>query len=43
MFQPDLFKGHKILITGGCTGLGKAMGERLLELGVAAHLCKKLR
>lgn len=39
MFQPDLFKGHKILITGGGTGLGKAMGERLLELGAHLVIC----
>ena len=28
MFQPDLLKGRKILITGGGTGPGKAMGRR---------------
>ncbi len=39
MFKPDLFKGHKILITGGGTGLGKAMGERLLELGADLVIC----
>lgn len=39
MFQPDLFKGHKILITGGGTGLGKVMGERLLELGADLVIC----
>lgn len=39
MFQTDLFKGHKILITGGGTGLGKAMGERLLELGAHLVIC----
>jgi hypothetical protein len=25
MFQPDLLKGKRILITGGGTGLGRAM------------------
>jgi NAD(P)-dependent dehydrogenase (short-subunit alcohol dehydrogenase family) len=33
MFTPDLLKDRVILITGGGTGLGRAMGERFLELG----------
>ncbi|MDI3328358.1 MAG: SDR family oxidoreductase [Alicyclobacillaceae bacterium] len=33
MFVPDLLKDKVILITGGGTGLGRAMGERFLELG----------
>ena len=33
MFRNDLFKGKRILITGGGTGLGKAMARRLMELG----------
>jgi NAD(P)-dependent dehydrogenase (short-subunit alcohol dehydrogenase family) len=33
MFQSDLLKDKVILITGGGTGLGRAMGERFLELG----------
>ncbi|MBC8215155.1 MAG: SDR family oxidoreductase [Candidatus Marinimicrobia bacterium] len=33
MFQPDLFKGKTILVTGGGTGLGKSMCERFGELG----------
>ena len=33
MFQPDLLKDKVIIITGGGTGLGRAMGERFLELG----------
>jgi NAD(P)-dependent dehydrogenase (short-subunit alcohol dehydrogenase family) len=33
MFQTDLLKDKVILITGGGTGLGRAMGERFLELG----------
>ena len=33
MFQKDLFKGKRILVTGGGTGLGKSMSQRFLELG----------
>ncbi|HYF09275.1 MAG TPA: SDR family NAD(P)-dependent oxidoreductase, partial [Acetobacteraceae bacterium] len=39
MFQPGLFKGHRILVTGGGTGLGRAMAERLLELGAEIVIC----
>ena len=39
MYQPDLFAGQRILITGGGTGLGKAMGERLLGLGADLAIC----
>ena len=33
MFKPGAFKGKTILITGGGTGLGRSMGQYLLELG----------
>ncbi|MEX6725318.1 SDR family oxidoreductase [Parapedomonas caeni] len=33
MFAKDLLKGHKILVTGGGTGLGRTMTERFMELG----------
>lgn len=33
MFRQDLYKGKTIIITGGGTGLGKSMAERLSELG----------
>ena len=36
MFQQGLFKGKKIFVTGGGTGLGRAMAERLLGLGADA-------
>jgi NAD(P)-dependent dehydrogenase (short-subunit alcohol dehydrogenase family) len=39
MFQPDLLAGQRILITGGGTGLGKAMGRRFLELGATLAIC----
>jgi NAD(P)-dependent dehydrogenase (short-subunit alcohol dehydrogenase family) len=39
MFQPDLLKGKRALITGGGTGLGLAMGRRFLELGAALIIC----
>ena len=39
MFQPDLLKGKRILITGGGTGLGLSMGRRFLELGADLVIC----
>ncbi len=33
MFKNDLFAGKRILVTGGGTGLGKAMAAKFLELG----------
>ncbi|HKO89912.1 MAG TPA: SDR family oxidoreductase, partial [Polyangiaceae bacterium] len=39
MYQHDLFKGQRILITGGGTGLGKAMAERFLALGGDVAIC----
>ena len=39
MFQPDLLKSKRILITGGGTGLGRAMAERFLQLGAAVYIC----
>lgn len=39
MFQENLFKGQRVLVTGGGTGLGKAMGERLLQLGADLYIC----
>ena len=39
MFQPDLFQGKRILVTGGGTGLGRAMTERFLQLGAACFIC----
>lgn len=39
MFQNDLLKSKRILITGGGTGLGKGMAARFLELGGAVYIC----
>ncbi|MGE5057275.1 MAG: SDR family oxidoreductase [Acidobacteriota bacterium] len=39
MFQHDLLKAKRILITGGGTGLGKGMAARFLELGAIVHVC----
>lgn len=33
MFSPDLFKDHVCMITGGGSGLGFAMANRLVQLG----------
>jgi len=39
MFQTDLLKSKRILITGGGTGLGKGMAQRFLELGAEVYIC----
>jgi NAD(P)-dependent dehydrogenase (short-subunit alcohol dehydrogenase family) len=39
MFKTDLLKGKRILITGGGTGLGRAMGEQYLRLGADIIIC----
>ena len=39
MFQPDLLKGKRILVTGGGTGLGRSMTQRYLELGANVVIC----
>ena len=39
MYQPNLFAGQRILVTGGGTGLGRAMAERFLSLGADVAIC----
>lgn len=39
MFTQQLLAGRKILVTGGGTGLGKAMAEKFLTLGAEVHIC----
>ncbi|WP_178022464.1 SDR family oxidoreductase [uncultured Paenibacillus sp.] len=38
-FAKELLKGKTILITGGGTGLGRAMAERFLQLGAKVAIC----
>src|SRR6516225_9262779 len=39
MFTNDLLKGKRILITGGGTGIGRALAERFLRLGAMVYIC----
>ena len=39
MFKENLLKNKRILVTGGGSGLGKAMSERYLELGAKVYIC----
>jgi NAD(P)-dependent dehydrogenase (short-subunit alcohol dehydrogenase family) len=39
MFAQDLLKNQRILVTGGGTGLGRAMAERFLSLGADVAIC----
>ncbi|HYZ41287.1 MAG TPA: SDR family oxidoreductase [Stellaceae bacterium] len=39
MFEKDLLRGKRILVTGGGSGLGAAMGRRFLELGAELIIC----
>ena len=39
MFNDQLLAGRRILVTGGGTGLGKAMATRFLQLGAEVHIC----
>ena len=39
MYQKNLMAGQRILVTGGGTGLGKAMAEHFLSLGADVAIC----
>jgi NAD(P)-dependent dehydrogenase (short-subunit alcohol dehydrogenase family) len=39
MFEKDLLAGKRILVTGGGSGLGAAMGRRFAELGAELVIC----
>jgi len=39
MFRDDLLRNKRILITGGGSGLGKAMAHRFLQLGATVYIC----
>ncbi len=39
MFEANLLKDQRVLITGGGTGLGKSMGRRMLEFGAELVIC----
>jgi NAD(P)-dependent dehydrogenase (short-subunit alcohol dehydrogenase family) len=39
IFQPGLLREKRALITGGGTGLGKAMAQRFLDLGATVYIC----
>jgi NAD(P)-dependent dehydrogenase (short-subunit alcohol dehydrogenase family) len=39
MFEKSLLGGKRILITGGGSGLGSAMGRRFVELGAELIIC----
>lgn len=39
MYQPGLMAGQRILVTGGGTGLGKAMAQHFLSLGADIAIC----
>src|SRR6516165_3989507 len=39
MFETGLLRGKRILVTGGGSGLGAAMGRRFLALGAELVIC----
>src|SRR5208282_1005376 len=43
MFEKGLLAGKRILVTGGGSGLGAAMGRRFVELGADLVVCGRRR
>ncbi len=41
MFQSDLFKGKKVVVTGGGSGIGYAITKRFLELGASVIITSR--
>jgi citronellol/citronellal dehydrogenase len=41
MFQPDLFKGKTILVTGGGSGIGFAIARHFLQCGAEVFICSR--
>src|SRR6516225_10009929 len=39
MFTADLLKSKRVLVTGGGTGIGRALTERFLQLGASVYIC----
>src|SRR5262249_47088335 len=39
VFEKNLLKGKRILVTGGGTGLGREMAAKYLELGAEVFIC----
>ncbi len=39
MYQADLLAGRVVMVTGGGTGLGRAMAERAAQLGAKVAIC----